>query len=128
MEQLSIELLPVGIGPASSCQELRFEFQRIGLLQHSVSRLKDTHFQTYVLPVGLKSMADVKAFVAGLDAESRKYPGTSGCEKAKEARKWNGYLHHPDIPALTWALRSLAAARATPCPCHELGSYHPIAK
>lgn len=127
MEQLSIELLPVGIGPASSCNELRAEFHRIGLLQHPQARLKDVYFQTYVLPVGLKSMADVKAFVAELDAESRKHPGTSGCEKAKEARKWNGYLHNPEIPTLTWALRSLAAARATPCLCHELGSYHPAA-
>lgn len=127
MEQISIELLPQGIGPSSSMTQLRSEFHRIGLLQYPTGRLKDAHFQTYILPVGLKSMGDVKAFAAQLDAESRKYPGVSGCAKAKEARKWNAYLHNPEIPKLTWALRSLAIARATPCACHETGSYHPIA-
>lgn len=124
MEQISFQLLPANVGAATSMAELMTEFKRVGLLVMSSDRLKDVHFQDYILPATLKHMGDVKTFLAKLDGHAKiKHGGF--CDKAKAARVYIAYAHNPEIPALRWALRAMADARRTPCACHELGTYHP---
>lgn len=124
MEQISFQLLPASIGATSSMAELRTEFKRVGLLVMSSDRIKDVHFQDYILPASLKTVADVRMFFATLDAQAKQSHG-GACDKATAARKYIGYMRNPNIPLLRWTMRALADARRTPCLCHELGTYHP---
>lgn len=124
MEQISFQLLPANIGASSSMEQLKSEFKRVGLLVVSSDRVKDVHFQDYILPASLKHLGDVKTFLAKLDSHAKQRHG-GVCEKAKAARVYMALAHNPDIPVLRWALRAMADARRTPCSCHELGTYHP---
>jgi hypothetical protein len=125
MEQISFQLLPADIGATSSMEQLKTEFKRVGLLVVSSDRVNDVHFQDFILPASLKTVADVRVFFAKLDAEARHKHGGE-CEKAKAARKYIKCLRNPNIPLLRWTMRALADARRTPCDCHELGTYHAL--